>query len=110
MQGSWTKQMKAIVEPSLKELAQGNKDIFAKITTKRAIFDKHHNFGEKLYKLTITAKKENPNFIEKILDKLGFMDYPSIDVTHHYHKAESAEYLYENRIETKRYKSYLNIK
>lgn len=96
--GPWTATMRETTEPLLKELAKGNKDIIANMSTKRTFFSRFHKFGEVLYKPSIIAQKENMTFIEKIKNKLGILPKRETEITSHYHRESSTQRLLKERL------------
>ena len=96
--GPWTDIMRETTVPFLKELANGDKQIIAKMKTKRAFFDRYHHFGEKLYKPTLFAKDEKMTLWQKIKEKLGFTYFPEANITDHYHRASSIETMLKRRL------------
>lgn len=70
----------------------GNKDfnIVATIHSKKAKKgDLRHTAGQNLYKLTLTAEKEKPNFIEYIKYKLGMNK--KLELSEHYHSVDGTK-------------------
>lgn len=56
--------------------------------------DNIHYPGETLYRLSITAKKDNPTLLEKIKYSLGLA--PKTHLTQHYHSLRSTEKFLKN--------------
>ena len=68
------------------------------MSTKRAFFDRFHRFGQKLYKPSIVAKKENMTFWEIVKDMFGLLYNHESDITRHHHRASSTERLLKERL------------
>lgn len=101
--GAWTNAMRELAEPFVQELAKGNKKVIAKMTTTRAIFDKYHRFGQKLYRPIIISRNENLTLLEKIQNMLGVLPKNKEYITDLYHKASSTERLLEERLQPTNY-------
>ena len=56
LKGKWTKNMVSAAKPFLEKIAEGNKEIIAKMSTRPA-FDRFHKFGQRVYKLTLICQK-----------------------------------------------------
>lgn len=97
-QGPWSNSMREIVVPFLEELAKGDKEIIAKMSTKRAFFDGFHHFGQKLYKPTIIAKQENLTFLEIVKDMVGLLPTYESEITSQYHRLSSTLRLLKERL------------
>lgn len=101
--GPWSTAMREATEPLLKELANGNKKIVAKMSSKRVLFDGIHSFGQKIYKPVIIAQDENMTLMQKIKEKLGIISFPEEEITEHYHRAFRTEHLLKERLKTDEY-------
>ena len=108
--GKWFDYMKNsfLENPELKELAKGEYNIVGNMSAKRAssLSNKHYP-GQPLFKLKITAEKENPTFLDRIKTFLGLDK--SYKVTRHYHSESTTEMAMQNRINGERIKKALGL-
>ena len=108
--GSWYNYMKEafIQNPELKELAKGDYNIIGNMSSKKATsFSKKHYQGQALFKLKITAEKENPTLMDKIKYFLGLNK--SYKVTRNYHSENTVDTAMENRIKADKIKKALGL-
>ena len=101
LKGKWTKGMVSAATPFLEKLAEGDKEIIAKMSTKPA-FDRYHRFGQRVYKLTLISKEENRTLLQKIKDIFKRNEMVT-DVSEIYHRASSTERLLKERLNLQDY-------
>lgn len=108
--GKWGKYMKRtfLENPEIQKLAAGEYNIVGNMSTKRAssLSSKHYP-GQPLYKLKITAEKENPTFLDKVKSFFGLNK--SYNVTRHYHSDSTTEMAMDSNISARRIKKALGI-
>ena len=108
--GSWVNYMKNsfIENPELKKLAQGEYNIVGNMSAKEASgFSRRYFPEQSLFKLKITAEKENPTFLDRIKTFLGLNR--SYKVTHHYHSEGTTTIAMQNRIKGEKIKKALGL-
>jgi len=99
LRGGWNKKLSQefLENPEVQKLANGAYDIIGKMSRKTASYkDASHPNREKLYQLTLLARKEKQTFLERI--KNLFEPSKQIRITKHYHTEGTLLYLMEERL------------
>ena len=83
IKGHLNASCRSIIENSdiLHQLTNG-KDIIIRTNAKRALFDKKHPTGMRLYKLAFSLRNEN-SFLDKIKDFFGLIPREELSLTYH---------------------------
>jgi hypothetical protein len=108
--GKWTEKLRDcfVNNNEVKKLASGRYNIIGDMRLKKASKnDIYHNPNENLYKLKITAMRENPTILDKIKYFLRLI--PSINLTRFYHSETTTQNRIDSKINAETYKSILNL-
>ena len=108
--GRWMSYMKNefLENPELKELAKGEYNIVGNMSVKRAtIFSTRYYPGQPLFKLKITAEKENPTFLDKVKTFFGLNK--SYNLTRHHHSETTTELVMQDKIKGRKIKNILGL-
>lgn len=109
-EGHWMPYLKEsfINNPEVQKMASGSHDIIGSLSCKTARKNTNRYYqGQKLFKLSIRAQKENPTLLDKIKSRFGLL--PKVNVTKHYHSDAGIKILMEGRVNAEKYKDRLNL-